>query len=189
MDKILGFTIRSKGMKFYGVKRVGSKVIWIALGDNPEGAEAKIIAYCSAKGIDLNAKKMQEKVTDSLTENVRKLTENVRMLESKLIILDSENKEVRARLEAENNILKNRIANLELKPVTVQDFTVASNVANIEKQPKHVAGRGKKVSIESKIDKAKAMQAEGKAWNVIRRRLNLDRNKEEMAKIKEILGM
>jgi len=107
MEKINGFSIQKKGSRLYAVKRVGSKVLWILLGDNLDGAAEKIAAYCEKRGINPNRK--AEKKADlidkikTLEDQVIELTKRVSVLESRPKVLEDEglvSKVVQARSEA-----------------------------------------------------------------------------------------
>ena len=99
-------------------------------------------------------------------------------------------------LAAENDLLKDRLAKLEAKPMdnnaaaaTPQEKSTPAKAKPVAKIPSPKGKTGKPASLADKLEHAKALQKVGKRWNDIRHLLHLDRNKADMAQIKKTLGM
>lgn len=87
IKKLAGFSIHQKGKSNYAVKHIAGKVHWILLGENLEGAETKISAYCQERGIEPDSKKSLQLQTDTvrkLETAIAALTLRLEKLETKL---------------------------------------------------------------------------------------------------------
>jgi hypothetical protein len=95
-------------------------------------------------------------------------------------------------LAAENDLLKDRLARLEAKPMDSKATAAIKATATakpVVKTPSPKGKTGKPATLADKLATAKALKKAGKHWNDIRHLLHLDRNKTDMAKIKKTLGM